>query len=103
MPAGVRGEYNITETVGFNITFCVAKYFMLAKPTFHTRKRISLADRRISLQTRSVLPSSPLTQQLEIFYEYNVVPDSFNAIPRDTAHIFCVEKVEVFSRWGKNN
>ena len=26
MPAGVRGEYNITETVGFNITFCVAKY-----------------------------------------------------------------------------
>ena len=26
MPAGVSGEYNITETIGFNITFCVAKY-----------------------------------------------------------------------------
>ena len=27
MPAGVRGEYNITETAGFNITFCTGKIF----------------------------------------------------------------------------
>ncbi|MBQ7935541.1 MAG: hypothetical protein IJ333_04255, partial [Clostridia bacterium] len=26
MPAGVRGEYNITETLGFNITFAMQKY-----------------------------------------------------------------------------
>ena len=27
MPAGVRGEYNITETAGFNITFCRSKIY----------------------------------------------------------------------------
>ena len=27
MPAGVRGEYNITETAGFNITFCASKIY----------------------------------------------------------------------------
>ena len=35
MPAGVRGEYNITETVGFNITFCVAKYITPSKTEYH--------------------------------------------------------------------
>ena len=35
MPAGVRGEYNITETVGFNITFCVAKYITPSKMEYH--------------------------------------------------------------------
>ena len=27
MPAGVNGEYNITETIGFNITFCASKIY----------------------------------------------------------------------------
>ena len=27
MPAGMRGEYNITETAGFNITFCTSKIY----------------------------------------------------------------------------
>ena len=27
MPAGVSGEYNITETAGFNITFCASKIY----------------------------------------------------------------------------
>ncbi|MBQ4612312.1 MAG: hypothetical protein IJB26_02040, partial [Clostridia bacterium] len=35
MPAGVRDEYNITETVGFNITFCVAKYITPSKTEYH--------------------------------------------------------------------
>ena len=35
MPAGVRGEYNITETVGFNITFCIAKYITPSKTEYH--------------------------------------------------------------------
>ena len=35
MPAGVSGEYNITETVGFNITFCVAKYITPSKTEYH--------------------------------------------------------------------
>ena len=35
MPAGVRGEYNITKTVGFNITFCVAKYITPSKTKYH--------------------------------------------------------------------
>ena len=35
MPVGVRGEYNITETVGFNITFCVAKYITPSKTEYH--------------------------------------------------------------------
>jgi len=34
-PAGVRGEYNITETAGFNITFCVAKYIAPSKTEYH--------------------------------------------------------------------
>ena len=37
MPAGVRGEYNITETVGFNITFCVAKYITPSKTEYHEK------------------------------------------------------------------
>ena len=35
MPAGVRGEYNITETAGFNITFCIAKYITPLKTEYH--------------------------------------------------------------------
>ena len=35
MPAGVRGEYNITETAGFNITFCAAKYITPSKTEYH--------------------------------------------------------------------
>ena len=40
MPAGVRGEYNITETVGFNITFCVAKYITPSKTEYHQKLTI---------------------------------------------------------------
>ena len=35
MPASVRGEYNITKTAGFNITFCVAKYITPSKTEYH--------------------------------------------------------------------
>ena len=35
MPTGVRGEYNITETAGFNITFCKAKYITPSKTEYH--------------------------------------------------------------------
>jgi len=33
--ANFGGEHNITETAGFNITFCVAKYIATAKPEYH--------------------------------------------------------------------
>ena len=35
MPAGVRGEYNITKSEGFYITFCVAKYITPSKTEYH--------------------------------------------------------------------